>query len=130
VHILHVTLGFYPALHWGGPAKIVYQNGRELVRRGHRVTIYCTNLLNKKNRMHPRTLERQMDGMHIVYFNTWNISWWPGTLGPIWLPELRAYLKREISKFDIVHLNGYRSPMMLLVAKVCWAVWNLRGSVP
>lgn len=117
MHILHVTLGCYPAVGWGGPVKVVYQNGRELVRRGHRVTVYCTNLLDKKNKIHPGTFERDIDGMRIVYFDTWNISWWPGTLGPIWLPDLPAYLKREIVEFDVVHLNGYRSPMMLLVAK-------------
>ena len=114
VHILHVTLGFYPALTWGGPVKVVYQNGRELVRRGHRVTVYCTNLLDKKNKIHPGTFEREMDGMRIVYFDTWNIHWWPGTLGPFWLPDLRTYLKREIAEFDVVHLNGHRSPMNLL----------------
>lgn len=117
VHILHVTLGFYPALAWGGPVKVVHQNSRELVRRGHRVTVYCTNLLDKKNKMHPGTFEREMDGMRIVYFDTWNIRWWPGTLGPFWLPDLRTYLKREIAEFDVVHLDGYRSPMNLLAGK-------------
>ena len=117
MNILHVTLGFYPAQAWGGPVKIVYQNGKELVRRGHRVTVYCTNLLDKKHKIYPATFEREMDGMRIVYFNTWHLSCWPGTLGPIWLPELMAYLRCEISRFDVVHLNGYRSPMMLSVAR-------------
>jgi glycosyltransferase involved in cell wall biosynthesis len=117
LHILHVTLGFYPAQAWGGPVKIVYQNGRELVRRGHRVTVYCTNLLNKRERIQPGTFEREIDGMRVVYFNTWNLRWWPGTLGPIWLPDLPNYLRREIASFDIVHLNGYRSPMLIPIAR-------------
>jgi hypothetical protein len=53
MNILQVTLGFYPAQAWGGPVKIVHQNSRELVRRGHQVTIYCTNLLDKKNKIIP-----------------------------------------------------------------------------
>jgi glycosyltransferase involved in cell wall biosynthesis len=117
MRVLHITLGFYPATGWGGPVKIVYQNGRELARRGHRVTIYCSNLLNKKKRILPDTFEREIDGMRVVYFDTWNLPWWPGTLGPVWLPDLPAYLKREITSFDIVHLNGYRSPMLLPVVR-------------
>jgi glycosyltransferase involved in cell wall biosynthesis len=118
MNILHITLGFYPANGWGGPVKVVYDNGKELVRRGHRVTVYCTNLRDKKNKIHPGTFEQEIGGMRIVYFDTWNIRSWPGTLGPFWLPDLGAYLKREIATFDVVHLNGYRSLMTLQVARV------------
>jgi glycosyltransferase involved in cell wall biosynthesis len=123
MHILQVTLGFYPAISWGGPVKIVHRNGRELVRRGHRVTVYCTNLLDKKQKISPgtsegRTFERGVDGMRVVYFNTWNLPWWPGTLGPVWLPDLPVYLRSEIGNYDIVHLNGYRNLMNVPVARV------------
>lgn len=113
MNILQVTLGFYPAQGWGGPVKVVHQNGRELVRRGHKVTVYCSNLVNKLEKIQPGTFEREMDGIRIVYFDAWNIKQWPGTLGPIWLPDLPAYVKREIRTFDVVHINGYRSPMIL-----------------
>jgi glycosyltransferase involved in cell wall biosynthesis len=125
MNILHVTLGFYPAQAWGGPVKIVHQNGRELVRRGHQVTVYCTNLLDKKHKIQRGTFERELDGMRVVYFDTWRLPWWPGTLGPIWLPDLPAYLKREMPGFDVVHFNGYRSPMMLSAAQAA-----RRGGVP
>lgn len=121
MNILHVTLGFYPAHAWGGPIKIVYDNGKELVRRGHQVTVYCTNLLDKRRKIQPDTFRREMDGIRIIYFDTWRLPWWPGTLGPIWLPELSAHLKSEIRKFDVVHLNGYRSPMLLQVARIARA---------
>lgn len=117
MNILQVTLGFYPAQGWGGPVKVVHQNGRELVRRGHHVTVYCTNLINKREKLQPGTFEREMDGMRIVYLNALNFKWWPGTLGPIWLPDLPAYLKRELTRFDVVHINGYRSPMILPIAQ-------------
>lgn len=117
MHILHVTLAFPPAYAWGGPVKIVHQNARELVRRGHRVTVYCTNLLNKRQKIEPRTFERELDGIRVVYLNAWHLPWWPGTLGPVWLPELAGYLEREARDFDVVHLNGYRSPMLWQAAR-------------
>lgn len=113
MNILQVTLGFYPSQGWGGPVKVVHQNGRELTRRGHHVTVYCSNLVNKYEKIQPGTFEREMDGMRIVYFDAWNFKQWPGTLGPIWLPHLPAYVRREIERFDVVHINGYRSPMIL-----------------
>lgn len=127
MNVLQVTLGFYPATAWGGPVKIVHRNGRELVRRGHRVTVYCTDLLDKVQRINPgtsegrtferRTFERMVDGMRVVYFNTWRLPWWPGTLGPVWLPDLPDYLRNEIDSYDVVHLNGYRNLMNLPVVR-------------
>ncbi len=117
MNILHVTLGFYPATAWGGPVKIVQQNGKELLRRGHSVTIYCTNLLDKRHKIEPNTFEREIDGMRVVYFDTWRVPQWPGTLGPIWLPRLQSYLARELSQFDVVHLNGYRNLMLVPVSR-------------
>jgi len=115
MRILYVTLGFYPALAWGGPVKVVYQNCKELVRRGHEVTVFCTNLLNKKEKMSSHTIEKDYEGIHVVYFNTWNIPNWPGTVGPIWLPDLGAYLEKHIQDYDVVHLMGYRSPIALVI---------------
>jgi glycosyltransferase involved in cell wall biosynthesis len=121
VNILQVTLGFYPAVAWGGPVKIVHQNARELLRRGHEVTVYCTNLLDKSRKLGPSTSERKVDGIRVVYFNTWHFSHgratWPGTLGPVWLPDLPGYLRGEISVFDVIHVNGYRNLMNLPVAR-------------
>ncbi len=122
MNVLQVTLGFYPATAWGGPVKIVHRNGRELVRRGHRVTVYCTNLLDKVQKIDPstsggRTFVRMVDGIRVVYFNTWRLPWWPGTLGPVWLPDLPSYLGNEMDDYDVVHLNGYRNLMNLPVAR-------------
>lgn len=125
MRILHTTLGFYPATTWGGPVKIVYENGKELVRRGHDITIFCTNLLDKKHKIQSGTFERNIDGMRVVYFNTWSFPWWPGTLGPIWLPDLQSYLEREIKRFDLVHINGYRNLMILPVVRTA-----LKAGVP
>ena len=135
MNILYVTLGFYPALAWGGPVKIVHQNCKELVRRGHHVTVYCTNLINKNQKMSSRTFEKEIDGIRVVYFHTLNLPNWPGTLGPIWLPGQSKYLKKEITTFDIIHLVGYRNPLFLIPAKIARSreipfVIQPQGSLP
>jgi len=117
MRILQVTLGFYPAEAWGGPVKIVNQNSKELIRRGHAVTVFCTNLLNKREKIQSGTFERNIDGIRVVYLDTGNLHWWPGTLGPIWIRDLSLYLDQEIHNFDVVHLHGYRSPLMLAAAQ-------------
>ncbi len=124
MNILQVTLGFLPAVAWGGPVQIVYNNARELMRRGHQVTVYCTNLFDKRHKIQPRTFEDVVDGIRVVYFDTWRIPFWPGTLGPIWCPDLPAQLRRELPSFDVIHLNGYRSLMNLQVVNA------LNGSQP
>jgi glycosyltransferase involved in cell wall biosynthesis len=117
MHILQVTLGFLPADGWGGPVKIVHANSKELIRRGHQVTVYCTNLLNKKKKIKPKTFEQEIDGIRVVYFNTWHIPQWPGTIGPIWLPDMGRFLANELPNFDLIHLNGYRNLMNIPVVK-------------
>jgi glycosyltransferase involved in cell wall biosynthesis len=117
MNILHVTLAFPPALSWGGPVKNTYRNCKELVRRGHQVTVYSTNLLDKRHKIQPKTCERNIDGIRVVYFNTWNIPWWPGTLGPFWTPDISRIIRQEIERFDLVHLHGYRSLMFLQVVR-------------
>lgn len=109
MNILHITLGFYPAESWGGPLKVVHHLCTSLVQRGHKVTVYCTNLLDKKHKIAPGTFEREIDGIHVVYFDTWHLPWWPGVLGPFWMPDLPRTMAANITSFDVVHLHGYRS---------------------
>jgi len=120
LNILQITLGFYPAVGWGGPVKIVYENSQELIRKGHQVTVYCTNLMDKNKSINRGTFEKELNGIRVVYFNTLRIPFWPGTLGPIWLPELKHFLRKECRSFDIIHINGYRNlmvPVITLAAK-------------
>lgn len=109
MNILQVTLGFYPAEAWGGPVKIVYQNSRELIRRGHQVTVCCSNLFDKHRKISRSTTHDEIEGIHVIYFNTWNIPFWPGTLGPVWMPDLSSFIQQNLSQYDIIHLNGYRN---------------------
>lgn len=107
--ILHVCLSYYPAVAWGGPVKNVYTISQELANRGHQVTVYSTNLYDRYNYIMPHTFIKNWGDVQVVYFKTYRIRRWPGTLGPIWCPELPEYLRQEVSEFDVIHLHGYRN---------------------
>ncbi|MCA9367243.1 glycosyltransferase [Candidatus Kaiserbacteria bacterium] len=138
LNILHVTIGFYPADTWGGPVKIVHQNATEMIRRGHSVTVYCSNLLNKNEKIRPQegTFVEDIDGIRVVYFNTWNLKQWPGTLGPMWWPDLKSRLRRDLPTYDIVHINGFRNLIPLAVARASQSQASVRyviqphGAIP
>ena len=41
MHIAFVIPYFYPAWQYGGPPRVAYELARELVRREHKVTVFC-----------------------------------------------------------------------------------------
>jgi glycosyltransferase involved in cell wall biosynthesis len=115
MNILHVTLAFPPAYSWGGPVKIVHQICMELAKRGHNITVICTNLLDKRNTIEPGTTVYKQGGMTVVYFKTINFPWWPGTIGPIWMLDLPNWINKMVNDFDVIHIHGYRNTFLMPV---------------
>jgi len=114
LHILMATTGFYPATAWGGPVTVVYQNALELQRRGHKVTVATSNLLNKKDRIAPGYFQQQTDGLEVHYLPMYNIKQWPGTLGPTMLSiKAKKILRSLIQDADIVHVNAVRNSISI-----------------
>lgn len=109
MNLLMVTLAYAPAIGFGGPVKVVQDLARELVRRGHRVTVYCTNRLDKARRLSPHTLEREDRGVRVVYHYTWFAPAWDGNFGPSCSPGMWGYLMREGLNFDLIHVHEARA---------------------
>jgi len=109
MNILMVTLAYEPAIAFGGPVKVVQNNARELAPRGHQVTVYCTNRFNRQRKMAPHTVERDDQGVRIVYHNTWFLPGWRGNFGPSISVGMIASLLREGGAFDIIHINEARA---------------------
>jgi glycosyltransferase involved in cell wall biosynthesis len=109
LNILMVTLAYPPAFAFGGPVKVVQNNARELIKRGHQVTVCCTNRLDKENKLGPGTIEKDDQGVRVVYHDTHFLGTWNGNFGPSLSPGLLAYLSREGRNFDLIHLNEART---------------------
>jgi glycosyltransferase involved in cell wall biosynthesis len=119
LRILSVTRCFSPALASGGMARTVAQIARALVRRGHEVTVYASNLWDATRRLSDRTLVRQWEGVCVVYFHTPVRYRWDGIQ-----PEVFRYLPL-LEQFDLIHVYGVRD---FLSTVVCW--WARRCGIP
>jgi len=99
---------------------VVYQISKALVKRGHEVVVYTSDMRNLSARV-KRGVEVE-DGIKIVRFK--NISsTFSDMSGIVITPRMAEAFDKEIQNFDIIHLHEARSFQHLLVHKYC----NKRG---
>jgi glycosyltransferase involved in cell wall biosynthesis len=110
--ILQIVCYFYPAWAYGGPPRNVFGLCQELVKRGHEVTVYTTDAFDEGHRIKEK--QEVVDGIVIKRFR--NISNYVAFHHRIFLtPGMIPAIKNNIKKFDIVHLNDFRTLQNLLV---------------
>ena len=112
MNILQVSSFFKPSWEAGGTVRVCYEISKKLVERGHKVTVYTTDgfkyrLKVRKNR------PIYVDGITVYYFR--NISSFLAAKNiclPYFLPHIA---KKELNKFDIIHMHTFRGPMAIPV---------------
>lgn len=98
MHIIQVTPRFPPAI--GGVEEHVYQISRELVKRGHNVTVITSNEVNGK--IYPLQNEF-MQGIHVYRFPLFM----PKFFREFWIiPNIQKGFIHL--KGDVIHVHGYR----------------------
>jgi glycosyltransferase involved in cell wall biosynthesis len=91
-----------------------------LVARRHAVTVACTNFAGKHQKLFPETRRVHYDGVDVVYFNAHRlIPLGLHSFGLFFCPGMIGFLRRELKNYDIVHLDGYRGFVVLVVAHFC-----------
>ena len=114
MRILQVTKFFKPSWESGGPARVAYEISKELVERGHEVTVYTTDgfkwrLDVEKNK------PVDVEGIKTYYFR--NLSGYLAREKVFATPYyLSIVARKEIMNFDAIHLHEYGS---MLAAVVC-----------
>jgi glycosyltransferase involved in cell wall biosynthesis len=104
--ILQIVCYFYPAWAYGGPPRNVYGLCKELVKRGHEITVYTTDVFDAGHRL--KKTQEVVDGIEIKRFR--NISNYVAFHHHIFLsPGMISAVRDNIKNFDIVHLNDYRT---------------------
>lgn len=123
----------FPPRKFGGITASSYILAKNLVKRKHDVTVYTTDISDRYSRIPDTKGVKNMDGIEVYYFK--NLS--------NWLASLRLYspigmitaIKRKLNKFDIIHLNEFRSFQSIIVHRYAKRygipyVLQARGSLP
>ncbi len=97
---------FYPAEAFGGPVTVSFSLARELVKRGHDVSVLTSDAMNSRTRI-PQTHDT-FEGVHVEYLR--NLSLPLIRAAKLFLtPSLGTTLKQRFRDTDIIHLHEYRS---------------------
>jgi len=112
--ILLVIPYFYPAEAFGGPVKVAFDVGKELVKRGHDVVVFTSDARDLENRLGVESDE--VEGMSVYYFR--NLSMFFVKWSKLFItPDLYRKMKLDIESFDIIHAHEYRTYQNIVVHK-------------
>jgi glycosyltransferase involved in cell wall biosynthesis len=132
VRILFVTPYFYPAESFGGPVKAAFDVGRELVKRGHEVTVFTSDARDLKNKIAVESDD--ISGMRVYYFRNW--SMFPVSFSKLFItPELPKRMNSDLKSFDIIHAHEYTTYQNAIVHRFAKKygvpyVLQVHGSLP
>lgn len=114
MNILIISPYYAPAWAYGGPPRILHELSRYLLEKGHRVTVFTTNV-NDADSVQPE-IRKDVDGADVYYFP--NLSNKLAFRATIFLPlGLKKQLRERIEEFDIVLLSDARSCLNAIAYK-------------
>lgn len=112
MRILQVIPYFVPAWDYGGPLHVCYELSKELVNRGHEVTVYTTDALDAKNRVRQR--EELLDGIRVRRFK--NLSNAFAYKHNIFLAVGMPFtIRKELANFNVIHVHEYRTLQNVII---------------
>lgn len=99
MRILHVVPTYFPAVRYGGPIVAVHGLCKALVRRGHEVEVFTTNIDGDALLDVPAGVPVELDGVRVSYF--------PCPVRRIyWSPAMRRRLREVAETFDVIHIHA------------------------
>lgn len=105
--ILQVVPYFYPAWAYGGIPRVVYELSKDMVKRGHDVSVCTTDVLDKNSRCDNSGKDTIISGIKVHYFKNLNNLF--AYTYQFFLPVgLAGFMRKYISGFDIIHVHGHR----------------------
>ncbi len=99
MRLLHVVPTYFPATRYGGPIYAVHGLCRALVRRGHGVDVFTTNVDGNLSSAVPLSVPVDLDGVSVSYF--------PASYRRLYVsPLMRRMLDQTMGRYDLVHLHS------------------------
>jgi glycosyltransferase involved in cell wall biosynthesis len=102
--VLQITKYYYPSESFGGPVQVSYNLSKNLVRRGHDVTVFSTDAYDIGSNLNLKDHFRVIDGAKVYFFHNFIRSH-----GFFISPGIINALSKTSGDFDIVHLHEYRT---------------------
>ncbi len=117
MNILQVSSFLYPALAYGGTAKVVYDLSQEL-SKNHQVTVYTTDSFNNSRRLTEQEKLQSSESFTIRYFKNILNSWaynlrFVTAFGMVW------YFLWNHKSYDVVHIHDIYLFPQLMIAYLC-----------
>lgn len=97
--ILHIVPTYFPATRYGGPIQSVHDLNKNLVKLGHQVTVFTTNIDGKNDLVVPLGQPQFLDGVEVCYFSATFRPWF-------YSYAMRKALIEKIKEFDLVHITS------------------------
>ncbi len=77
MRVVQLIAHYVPATRFGGPQRVAHGLGRSLVKRGHEVTVCCTNLADERDDLGvPTDVPIDVDGVTVYYQATALSRYW------------------------------------------------------
>jgi glycosyltransferase involved in cell wall biosynthesis len=108
------------ATRYGGPQFLCAELSRELVRQGHQVSIYTSDVDGSRHLEVPLDCPVLEQGVEVRYFRGWTR---PGKY--MFSPGLWRALRQSVADFDVVHISGVYG-----FSNSAAAYWCRRRGVP
>jgi glycosyltransferase involved in cell wall biosynthesis len=109
MNILQVIPIFNPPELYGGSQQVVYQISKELVKRGHEVSIYTSDVKRSNLKERVEKVTEEIDGIKVFHFKTVAASLLTKKIRLLITPEMGRSLKQEARCFDLIHVHEARS---------------------
>ncbi len=108
----------------GGPGRVAAAHARELARRGHDVRVVTTDLVRKGRRTTAPTfdllaVEGLTDGLTVHCAPARSLTWWPGSIGPVFSPEARRFVWETAAWADVVHAHEWPHATTQAARRAC-----------
>jgi len=103
----------FPPRQFGGMTASSHMLAKHLVKRGHQVTVYTTDIRDRQSRIPGAKGAQKLDRIEVHYFR--NMSNWLASQRLYSPLGMTAALRKELGNFDVIHLNEYRSLPSIIV---------------
>lgn len=114
MRILVGITAFLPSSIYGGPATVAFNHARELVVRGHEVTIVTSDVMSFRPERHYNDSIVFIDGVEVRYFPTYIAApKFPFLISR----KLNAWVRGALPNFDVVHVHFARDWIPLSITR-------------